>query len=262
MNDTVLRAEALTKIYGTKKSGVTYRALDEVSLSVGKGEFVGVMGPSGSGKTTLLNLLATIDTPTSGTIEIGGTNPAGLRTNELALFRRRQLGFVFQDFNLLDTLSIKENIILPLVLEAVPVKEIQARLAEIAETLGIARILDKRTYEVSGGQQQRAAVARAIIHKPSLILADELTGNLDSKSAGDVMNALKSLNEERGATIVMVTHDPFAASFCRRIVFIKDGRMFSELRRGASRQTFFQMILDQLSVLGGTYDDLSAARGE
>lgn len=262
MNETVLQAEALTKVYGTKKSGMTYRALDEVNLAVGRGEFVGVMGPSGSGKTTLLNLLATIDSPTSGTIQIGGINPSGLKAHELALFRRRQLGFVFQDFNLLDTLSIRENIILPLVLEGMSVKEINGRLKEMAEMLGIAGILDKRTYEVSGGQQQRAAVARAIIHKPSLILADELTGNLDSKSAGDVMNALKSLNEERGATILMVTHDPFAASFCRRIVFIKDGRMFSELRRGASRQTFFQQVLDQLSVLGGTYDDLSAARSE
>jgi ABC-type lipoprotein export system ATPase subunit len=262
MSATVLQAESLTKIYGSQKSGVTYKALDEMNLSILQGEFVGVMGPSGSGKTTLLNLLATIDTPTSGVIRIGGTTLSGLKAHELAVFRRRQLGFVFQDFNLLDTLSIKENIILPLVLDGLPVKDINTRVKGIAGTLGIAGILDKRTYEVSGGQQQRAAVARALIHEPSLLLADELTGNLDSKSAGDVMNALKSMNEERGATILMVTHDPFAASFCRRIVFIKDGRMFSELRRGSSRQTFFQQILDQLSVLGGTYDDLSAARGE
>lgn len=262
MSETVLSAQALTKIYGSKRSGMLYKALDEVSLEVAKGEFVGVMGPSGSGKTTLLNLLATIDTPTSGVVKIGGVNPAGFKPHELALFRRKQLGFVFQDFNLLDTLSIRENIILPLAMEALPLKEIQAKVKETAAVLGIQGILEKRTYEVSGGQQQRAAVARAIIHNPSLLLADELTGNLDSKSAADVMNALQLLNEQRHATIMMVTHDPFAASYCRRIVFIKDGRVFSELRRGASRQTFFQQVLDQLSVLGGTVDDLASARSE
>lgn len=257
---TVLKAHALTKIYGSSKGKVTYTALKDFHIEIGEGEFVGVMGPSGSGKTTLLNLLATIDTPTSGDIEIGGTNPSALSNRELALFRRRQLGFIFQDFNLLDSLSIKENIILPLVLENKPVREMEQRLKELAELLNIEAILNKRTYEVSGGQQQRAAIARAMIHRPAILLADELTGNLDSKAANDVMNALKELNEHNRATILMVTHDPFAASFCERIVFIKDGRMFSEIRRGTNRQAFFQQILDSLSVLGGNFDEISPAR--
>lgn len=258
----VLKAESLTKIYSTKNSKVTYKALDNFRLHIEEGEFVGVMGPSGSGKTTLLNLLSTIDKPTSGRIEVNGVDPSRLSNKELALFRRRQLGFIFQDFNLLDTLTIKENIILPLVLENKNVSDIENRVQELARVLNIAHILDKRTYEVSGGQQQRAAIARAIIHRPAILLADELTGNLDSKAAKDAMESLKQLNEERGATILMVTHDPFAASYCRRIVFIKDGKLFSEIRRGTNRQAFFQQILDALSVLGGNFDDLSPARVE
>jgi ABC-type lipoprotein export system ATPase subunit len=256
----VLRAESLTKIYGSEKGGVLHKALNEVTLEVRQGEFVGIMGPSGSGKTTLLNILATIDRPTSGTVTINGMNPATMNKNELALFRRRQLGFVFQDFNLLDTLSIRENILLPLVLDRVNPKTMQSRLADLAAILGIERILDKRTYEVSGGQQQRAAIARALIHDPALVLADELTGNLDSKSAHDVMTKLKEMNEQRGATILMVTHDPFAASFCRRVLFIKDGELFSEIRRGDNRQVFFQHILDALSVLGGNFNEISPSR--
>lgn len=259
---TVLKAQALSKIYGAKTSKMTYRALDQIHLEVGEGEFVGVMGPSGSGKTTLLNLLSTIDQPTSGRIEVNGTDPSKLSNKELALFRRRQLGFVFQDFNLLDTLSIKENIVLPLVLDNLKAAEVERRVHEIAGMLGISSILDKRTYEVSGGQQQRAAIARAIIHRPAIVLADELTGNLDSKSAKDAMESLKQLNEEQGTTILMVTHDPFAASYCKRIVFIKDGRLFSEIRRGANRQAFFQQILDALSVLGGNFNDVSPTRPE
>ncbi|MCQ6558711.1 ABC transporter ATP-binding protein [Paenibacillus mendelii] len=255
----VLKTEALCKTYSSK-GNVTYKALEDIHLEVEAGEFVGIMGPSGSGKTTLLNLLATIDKPTSGRIEINGTEPSRLKEKQLALFRRRQLGFVFQDFNLLDTLSIKENIVLPLVLEGVPVKRIEESLLPYAELLGITPILDKRTYEVSGGQKQRAAIARAIIHKPSILLADELTGNLDSKAAKDVMESLKKLNETMGATIAMVTHDPFAASYCKRIVFIKDGRFFSEIRRGTNRQLFFQQILDALSVLGGNFDDIPFSR--
>ncbi|UUZ86468.1 ABC transporter ATP-binding protein [Paenibacillus sp. P26] len=256
----VLKTETLTKVYGNPNGQVAYKALENVSLEVQNGEFLGIMGPSGSGKTTLLNLLATIDKPTSGSIRINGTDPAALKNKELALFRRRELGFVFQDFNLLETLSIKENIILPLVLENMKVSEIERRVGEIAEALGITAILDKRTYEVSGGQQQRTAVARALIHRPSLLLADELTGNLDSKAAKDVMESLRRMNEERDATILMVTHDPFAASYCRRILFIKDGRLFSEIRRGTNRQAFFQQILDSLSVLGGNFDEVPASR--
>ncbi|WP_025847856.1 ABC transporter ATP-binding protein [Paenibacillus ehimensis] len=257
---TVLKTDALSKIYGSAGKGVVYKALEHISLEIERGEFTGIMGPSGSGKTTLLNLLATIDKPTSGHIEINGTDPARLNNKQLALFRRRELGFVFQDFNLLETLSIKENIILPLVLEGTKPSEIERRVEEIAEVLGITPILSKRTYEVSGGQQQRTAIARAIIHRPSMLLADELTGNLDSKAAKDVMESLRSLNEEREVTILMVTHDPFAASYCKRVVFIKDGKLFSEIRRGANRQAFFQQILDSLSVLGGNFDELPTAR--
>lgn len=256
---SVLHAKGLGKIYSTK-GNVSYKALEDIELQVEAGEFVGVMGPSGSGKTTLLNLLSTIDRPTSGEIEINGINPYKLTDKKLALFRRRELGFVFQDFNLLDTLSIKENIILPLVLEGISPKAIQQKLDPLAELLQITAILDKRTYEVSGGQKQRAAIARAIIHQPSLLLADELTGNLDSKSAKDVMDSLKDMNERFKATVLMVTHDPFSASYCQRIVFIKDGKFFSEIRRGANRQAFFQQILDALSVLGGNFDDVPFAR--
>ncbi|MFD0960362.1 ABC transporter ATP-binding protein [Paenibacillus chungangensis] len=256
---SVLRAQGLGKIYSTK-GNVTYKALEDIDLQVEAGEFVGVMGPSGSGKTTLLNLLATIDRPTSGELEINGINPTRLTDNKLALFRRRELGFVFQDFNLLDTLSIKENVILPLVMEGMAPKVIEQRLKPIVELLQIAPIMDKRTYEVSGGQKQRAAIARAIIHEPSLVLADELTGNLDSKAAKDVMDALKDMNERLKATILMVTHDPFSASYCQRIVFIKDGRFFSEIRRGSNRQAFFQQILDALSVMGGNFDDVPFSR--
>lgn len=256
---SVLDAKQLSKVYGTKGS-MTYTALQDINLSIGKGEFVGIMGPSGSGKTTLLHILATIDKQTSGDVLINGINPATLSNRKLAYFRRRELGYVFQDFNLIDTLSIRENIILPLALDGISAKEIERRLMETAGRLGIDYILDKRTYEISGGQKQRTAIARAVIHQPSLLLADELTGNLDSKAAKDVMTALEDLNERTNRTILMVTHDVFAASYCKRILFIKDGRMFSELRRGANRQIFFQHILDSLSLLGGNFDDIPTAR--
>lgn len=191
---------------------------------------------------------------------INGIQPKTLKDQELALFRRRELGFVFQDFNLLDTLTIRENILLPLALDKVKLREMEARLDELADTLQIKHILDHRTYEVSGGQQQRAACARAIIHNPALILADEPTGNLDSKSAKQVMDTLAQLNEEKEATILLVTHDATAASFCKRIVFIKDGRFFSEIHRGTNRQVFYQSILDTLSVLGGDFHEFENYR--
>ncbi len=256
--EAVLEASGLTKVYGAK-AGATHTALDDFDLRVDQGEFLGVMGPSGSGKSTLLNLLATIDTPTAGRVSVGGVDPAGMKPGELALFRRRKLGFVFQEFNLLDTLTVRENILLPLALDKVGVREMKARLAQVTGRLGISQLMDRRPFEISGGQQQRVAIARAIITAPAVVLADELTGNLDSKSAQDVMETLQGLNED-GVTVVMVTHDPFAASFCRRIVFIKDGRRFSELRRGSNRQAFFQQVLDALSVMGGAADDVPAAR--
>lgn len=253
----VLQGKNLTKIYGSKKGGMAVKALDAFNINIEKGEFVGVMGPSGSGKTTLLNILATIDAASSGELLINGTNPMALSEKALAVFRRRELGFIFQDFNLLDTLSVKENMILPLVLDRTGVGQIEKRVEEIAGLLNIGDILGKRPYEVSGGQQQRAACGRALIHAPSIILADEPTGNLDSKASNDVMESLKSLNEKKSATIMMVTHDPFAASFCNRIVMIKDGRFFMEIVKGTNRQGFFQQILDSLSLLGGgSYNEI------
>lgn len=194
---SILKVENITKIYGGKKGGMKFKALDKFSLEIEKGEFVGVMGPSGSGKTTLLNIMATIDTPTSGELFINGTNPIKLNEKNIALFRRKELGFIFQDFNLLDSLSIKENIILPLVLEKIKVREIEKKVEDIANLLNIKDILNKKPYEISGGQQQRAACARALIHNPSIILADEPTGNLDSKASQDVMETLTNLNDKK-----------------------------------------------------------------
>ena len=252
---TVLETKGLSKIYGSKGKGVSVKALDEFNISIEEGEFVGIMGPSGSGKTTLLNILATIDSPSSGEVLINGQNPHRLKPDDLAIFRRNNLGFIFQDFNLLDTLSVRENIILPLVLEEFKNKEIEEKLEEISTILNIKDILNKRTYEISGGQQQRTACARAMINKPAIILADEPTGNLDSKASFDLMSSLEKINKERKATIVMVTHDAFAASFCNKIIMIKDGRFFLEITKSANRQLFFKEILDALSLLGGGYNE-------
>jgi len=252
---TVLEVKNLTKIYKTKGSNITVCALDNFDMRIEEGEFVGIMGPSGSGKTTLLNMLATIDQPSKGKILMNNKNPYELKERELALFRRRNLGFIFQEFNLLDSLSIKENIILPLVLERMHAKEIEKKVEEIAAVLNIKDILNKRIYEVSGGQQQRAACARALINHPSIILADEPTGNLDSKSSYDLMDSLQKINKTQKATILMVTHDPFAASFCNRIIMIKDGKFFLEINKSSNRQVFFNEILDSLSLLGGGYNE-------
>ncbi|USG66386.1 ABC transporter ATP-binding protein [Brevibacillus ruminantium] len=253
----MLHVKRLSKIYGGR---VTYRALTDIDFTIKKGEFVGIMGPSGSGKTTLLNMISTIDSPTSGEVLLNGTNPHQLKRNQLALFRRKELGFVFQDFNLLDTLTIAENIVLPLTLDGKSVAEMEEKLRTVADKLGITEILEKRTYEVSGGQRQRAAIARAIIHTPSLLLADEPTGNLDSKASRNVMETLETINKNDGTTMMMVTHDPLAASYCHRVLFIKDGQMHNEMYRGDSRQAFFQKIIDVLSLLGGKTHDLSSIR--
>jgi putative ABC transport system ATP-binding protein len=255
----MLQIHQLTKVYLGK---VSTRALTDVSLKIAQGEFVGIMGPSGSGKTTLLNMVSTIDAPSSGEIHINGKNPYTLKKNDLARFRRRELGFVFQDFNLLDTLTIAENIVLPLTLDRKSIQEMEDKLKRVAEKLGITEILAKRTYEVSGGQRQRAAIARAMIHAPSLLLADEPTGNLDSKSSQTVMEMMEMLNQTEETTMMLVTHDPLAASYCHRIVFIKDGQLVNEIHREDSRQTFFQQIIDRLSFLGGNTHELSAVRVE
>ncbi|KAA0835431.1 ABC transporter ATP-binding protein [Bacillus paralicheniformis] len=253
----MLQVKQASKIYEGK---IAYRALTDINLTIDKGEFVGIMGPSGSGKTTLLNMIATIDEPTTGEILISGQNPHVLEKEKLAKFRRRELGFVFQDFNLLPTLTVEENIVLPLTLDGEKVREMKRRANDLAEKLGITHIMKKRTYEISGGQAQRAAVARAMIHSPKLLLADEPTGNLDSKSSKDVMEMLESINRNEKATMMLVTHDPQAASYCNRVVFIKDGKLYSEINRGDNRQAFFQKILDTLSLLGGDANDLSSVR--
>ena len=245
---SVLNIKDVTKVYEGK---VTHRAINQLSFEVEKGEFIAIMGPSGSGKTTLLNLISTIDQPTSGEIIIDGVNPRTLSQNEHAYFRRRQLGFVFQDFNLLPMLTVEENIVLPLTLDEIPVDVMEKRLAELAVKLDLTSILEKRPNELSGGQAQRTAIARALIHEPLLILADEPTGNLDSNASREVLELLSKINQEKNATIIMVTHDPIAASYCDRVLFIKDGEFFNEIYKDNRRQMFFQKILNVLSLLGG-----------
>ncbi|ALP03299.1 ABC transporter ATP-binding protein [Clostridioides difficile] len=244
----ILTVNNLSKVYGKK---IIFNALNDINFSIEDGEFVGIMGPSGSGKTTLLNMISTIDKPTTGTMELKGKNPLLLRGEELALFRRRELGFVFQDFNLLDTLTIGENIVLPLTLDKVSVKEQDERLNEVSTILGIKDLLGKRTFGVSGGQAQRTAIARALINNPSILLADEPTGNLDSKSSKVVMELFQKINKENKVTTMMVTHDPLAASYCSRILFIKDGSIYNEIYKGSSREQFYQEIMDVLTLLGG-----------
>ena len=241
----------LTKVSKVYEGKVAYRALTNISLEIEKGEFVAIMGPSGSGKTTLLNIISTIDTPTTGEVEIEGTYPHKLKKNALAKFRRNELGFIFQDFNLLHTLTVEENIVLPLTLDGTPVKEMTEKAHKIAESLGISSIMSKRTYEISGGQAQRAAIARAMIHEPKLLLADEPTGNLDSKASKDVMEMLVSINKKESTSLLMVTHDPQAASYSDRVIFIRDGNLHSEIHRGENRQHFFHKILYLFSFLGG-----------
>ena len=255
MEEEILKVTGLCRVYG--KGAAAARALDGVSLSLEAGEFVGVMGPSGSGKTTLLNCISTIDRPTSGSIVIGGRELTALRGKELAKFRRERLGFIFQDCNLLDTLTAFENIALALSIVKAPAGEIPGRVRETAELLGISDCLDKYPYQMSGGQQQRCAAARAIVTRPALVLADEPTGALDSKSAGLLLDRLEALNRELGATILMVTHDAFTASCCRRVVFLRDGQIFLELRReGQDRRAFFRQIIQVVSQMGGEMADV------
>ena len=254
---TLVKIDEVTKVYEGK---VTHRAVNQLSFQVEKGEFLAVMGPSGSGKTTLLNLISTIDSLTSGDILIDGVNPQQLDKDELALFRRRKLGFVFQDFNLLQMLTVEENLVLPLTLDYMPVDKMAKRVLDMAKRLDLSPILHKRPNEISGGEAQRTAIGRALIHKPSLILADEPTGNLDSKASRDVLELLSKVNREEKTTIIMVTHDPIAASYCNRVLFIKDGEFFNEIYGDDRRQTFYQRILNVLSLLGGNVNDLSATR--
>lgn len=251
--EKVLQVNNLQKYYGNR--GTITKAIDGISFYVEKGEYIGIMGASGSGKTTLLNCISTIDGVTAGQIMIDGKDITSLRASALSKFRREKLGFIFQDFNLLDTLTAYENIALALTILKTDTKEIDARVRQSAQILNISEALDKYPYQMSGGQRQRVAAARALITNPDLILADEPTGALDSKSARMLLESLSEMNERSHATILMVTHDAFAASFCRRILFLRDGRIFNELLRGEeTRQAFFDRIMEVLSLLGGDLD--------
>ncbi|GGG10621.1 ABC transporter ATP-binding protein [Lysinibacillus alkalisoli] len=251
----LLKVNNVNKTYG--KGTQVFKALQNISFTVDEGEFIGVMGPSGAGKSTLLNVLATIDNPTSGDIFIGSDNVAKMKDKALADFRRDHLGFIFQDYNLLDSLTVRENIVLPLAIAKTPVKEIDERVNRIAETFGIKDLLSKYPYQISGGQKQRTASSRALVTTPKIIFADEPTGALDSKSATDLLESLSRLNETEQSTIMMVTHDAYAASFCQRIIFIQDGKLSKEVMRGTqTRKQFFQQILQVLASIGGEVNDV------
>ena len=254
MNE-ILKLDHIQKFYGNQ--GNITKAINDISFSVSEGEFVGIMGASGSGKTTLLNCISTIDTVSAGHIYLDGTDVTEIKEKALARFRRENLGFVFQDFNLLDTLTISENIALALTINNVPAEQIDEKVQEMAGTLNIMDILDKYPYQVSGGQKQRCACARAIINKPKLILADEPTGALDSHSSQMLLSTMQSINEQLGATILMVTHDAFSASYASRILFLRDGVIFTEILKGRdSRKAFFEKILDVLTMMGGGQTDV------
>lgn len=253
--ESILNVQNVEKYYGNKEN-VT-KALDNISFKVEKGEFVGIMGPSGSGKTTLLNCISTIDNVTTGAIEIDSDDITRLKSRKLEKFRRDKLGFIFQDFNLLDTLTAYENIALALTIGGKKGDEVDGLVKKSAKSLDIEGVLDKYPYQMSGGQKQRVAAARAIVNNPKLILADEPTGALDSKSAKLLLNSIEKLNDELEATILMVTHDAFTASYAHRILFIKDGKIFNELVRGEdSRKEFFNKIIDIVTLLGGDSKDV------
>ena len=251
----VLEVKNIEKYYGNK-SNLT-KAIDGISFNVEDGEFVGIMGASGSGKTTLLNCISTIDRVTAGKIIINNQDITKLKGNKLNKFRREELGFIFQDFNLLDTLTAYENIALALTIQKVNSHEIDKKVKEIAEKLEISGILNKYPYQISGGQKQRVASARAIITNPKMVLADEPTGALDSKSARQLLETFEHLNQKLGATILMVTHDAFTASYAERIIFIKDGKIFNELVKGEdTRKQFFEKIIEVQTLLGGDLNDV------
>jgi len=252
----VLRAENLVKMYGGKGKVNNTNALNGINLIIESGEFVAIMGPSGSGKTTLLNILSGIDKATSGNIEISGKSINQMSKNELSLFRRQHLGFVFQEFNLLDSLTLKENVMLPMILDNKDLDEMENKTNEVMSMFEIDDIMDKYPYAVSGGQQQRASISRAIINDPDIIFADEPTGNLDSKSSKTVMKCFEKLNYDNKSTILVVTHDPFAASYCNKVVFIKDGLINKEITKKDDKKGFSNYILDSFAEMIGEEDGL------
>lgn len=254
MATPVLEVAHLEKVYGAL--GNVTRALNDVSFTVNRGEFVGIMGASGSGKSTLLNCVSTIDAATSGTIRINGQDVTRMKQAKLSQFRREELGFIFQDSNLLDTLTARENIALPLTIARAKSAEISTRVQDVAARLSISQVLDKYPYQMSGGQQQRVAAARALVTDPTMIMADEPTGALDSKSARLLLESLEALNRRLRATVLMVTHDSFAASYTSRVLFIRDGKIFTELRRGdTDRREFFDRIMEVVAMMGGEGSD-------
>ena len=250
----VLEVAHLEKVYGAL--GNVTRALNDVNFTVNRGEFVGIMGASGSGKSTLLNCVSTIDSATSGIIRINGQDVTRMKQAKLSQFRREELGFIFQDSNLLDTLTARENIALPLTIVRTNSAEISTRVQDVAARLSISQVLDKYPYQMSGGQQQRVAAARALVTDPTMIMADEPTGALDSKSARLLLESLEALNRRLRATVLMVTHDSFAASYTSRVLFIRDGKIFTELRRGdTDRREFFDRIMEVVAMMGGEGSD-------
>ena len=251
----ILRLDHIQKFYGT--GGNIVRAIDDISFSVQEGEFTGIMGASGSGKTTLLNCISTIDTVSAGHIYLDGKDVTELKEKEIARFRRENLGFIFQDYNLLDALTVSENIGLALSINGVNPTDIGLRVEQIARQLNITEILEKYPWQISGGQKQRCACARAVINRPKLVLADEPTGALDSHSARMLLATMQEINQKNAATILMVTHDPLSASYTKRILFLRDGRIFTEIRRGTdSRRIFFEKILNVLTMTGGGSDEI------
>ena len=250
----VLEVAHLEKVYGAL--GNVTRALNDVNFTVNRGEFVGIMGASGSGKSTLLNCVSTIDSATSGIIRINGQDVTRMKQAKLSQFRREELGFIFQDSNLLDTLTARENIALPLTIARMNAAEISTRVQDVAARLSISSVLDKYPYQMSGGQQQRVAACRALVTDPTMIMADEPTGALDSKSARLLLESLEALNRRLRATVLMVTHDSFAASYTSRVLFIRDGKIFTELRRGdTDRREFFDRIMEVVAMMGGEGSD-------
>ncbi len=252
---SILKTEQLVKVYGSKKN--QQEVLKQIDMTVEKGEFISIMGPSGSGKTTLLNVLSSIDYATTGQIEINGHQLQNMNNRQMSNFRKKELGFIFQEYNLLNTLTVQENIMLPLTIQKISKKEAQVRFEEISKALGILDIQNKYPSEISGGQKQRTSAARAFIAQPSIIFADEPTGALDSKSASDLLNKLNQMNQMTQSTIVKVTHDSSAASYSNRVIFLKDGKIYSELYKGDDdRETFYKEIIKTQSVLGGVVNEL------
>lgn len=252
--EIVLETRNLRKEYGTR--GMVFAAIDGVDVKVYKGEFLGIMGPSGAGKTTLLNILSTIDRPTSGKVYYGGKDISTMKNRELSIFRRNNIGFLFQDFNLLDNMSVEDNMALPLALSNVNIKEIKERVERLSSFFGLKDQLKKYPYQLSGGQKQRVAAARAIITSPTIVFADEPTGALDSKSSQELLQCLVKMNEELNTTIIMVTHDAFAASYCKRILYLKDGRIHARLDKDSTRKEFFKRIIDFVGSMGGGVSEL------